>query len=121
MALKDVYNYYKEIEAQYFEMLQDVKDFDEALEEHIIDEEHYNQAQSIINKLKENYERVSYIVYLIGSPRRKPKKKKYNTQNKTYLEYLNNQKASLDDIKGENKDILKDFKKYAKEMIERYK
>ena len=71
MAVKDVVNQYSQIEAQYHEMLEDVKDYEKAFNAGEITEEQYEQALKLVDGIKTNYERWSYVMYLLT------KKKKY--------------------------------------------
>jgi iron uptake system EfeUOB component EfeO/EfeM len=81
MSLKHVKHYYLQCQEQYFDMLNDAKDFDEALKKGLVDQEQFDQAQVLLNKIKENYERLSYIMYLFVQPNRPNKVAKFNKQN----------------------------------------
>lgn len=119
MAVKDVKEYYKKVENQYFEMLNDSKDYTDALEKGFLTEEQVNQAFQMINKVKENYLRLSYILMLLQEPQRKEKKNSYKRMNsKIYNSQLvmsNSDKAVID----ENEDTLKNFKLYVQNIKEK--
>ena len=114
MAKNDVIHYYQTMEAQYFEMLQDVKDFDEALKAGIVSEEQFQQAQSLLETIKTNYERLSYIMLLLNEPRRKKKKSKFKNNHLPLYKYL--EPSSKEYIEMENQDALKRFKDYVKSV-----
>lgn len=111
MALKQVKDYYLQCQAQYLEMLNDAKDFDEALKGGFIEQGQFDQAQAMLNKVKENYERLSYIMYLFQQPNRANKVAKFNSQNKAVHQHLSHSGASKESVLKENDDVLKEFKK----------
>ena len=76
MALRDVKNYYFKMLAQYMEMKSDLADFEQALKDGFITEEQLQTAFEEVNKVQQNYERLSYIIYLFNLPNRKSKRKK---------------------------------------------
>ena len=71
MAVRDVVEYYNKVEEQYGELLEDIKDYEKALASNEITEEQYNQALGMIDAIKANYERLSYVMFLLK------KRKKY--------------------------------------------
>lgn len=114
MALVDVKEYYKKLEEQYFEMLDDIKDLDEACKDGILSEEQVKQAKSNFEDIKENYLRTSYIMFLLAQPKRKSKIDKYLKSNKDLYEYLKGNRE--EDVYKENEDCLVRLRKYVKEM-----
>ena len=112
MARKDVLLYFSQIENQYFEMLGDVKDYEAAYKNGEIDEERYTQAMSLIDTIKQNYERIAYIVFLLNAPNRDEKKAKYKKSNKKLVGALYN--SSDYAIFNENADALKQLKQLLK-------
>ena len=112
MAKKHVVNYYRQIQDLYFEMLNDVKDFDEALKGGFVTDEQVEQSQMMLTKVKENYERLSYILLLLNQPVRDKKLDRYKKQNKNLYSYLEN--MSQDNALKEMQDDLKQFKEFIK-------
>lgn len=112
MARKDVINYYISVQNQYFEMLNDAKDLDDAYKNGIISQEQVEQAQDILSKLKENYDRLSYVVLLLNEPGRDSKKKSFKKQNIKVYDYLKNSNDCY--IRNENEDVLKKLKSLIK-------
>ena len=108
MARKDVLIYFKQVEDQYLEMLADVKDYEKDHEAGYISDEKYNELVAQIDIVKVNYERISYIVFLLNAPARESKKTKYVKQNKKISKGLAN--SSLDKVIDENADALKKIK-----------
>ena len=77
MALRDVKEYYFKMLGQYFEMKADLADFEQALKDGFITEEQMQAAIDDVDRVKQNYERLSYIMYLLNLPNRKSKQEKY--------------------------------------------
>ena len=110
MALKQVKTYYRQVEHQYFRMLEDSKEFDELLKQGKVDQSQIDQIHLMLSKLEENYKRLSYIMFLIGAPNRTKKLPKYNQQN-AKLDFASI-KADDKSVLAENEDVLKKFKSY---------
>lgn len=108
MARRDVLIYFKQVENQYLEMLEDVKDYDKDHANGELSDEKYNELMAQIDIVKVNYERIAYIIFLLNAPARDTKKSKYNAQNKKLHSGLAN--SSLDKILDENADALKKIK-----------
>ena len=108
MAYIDVKRYFLQVQDQYLEMLSDTKELDEAAKAGQVSQENYEAAQALMLRLKENYERLCYIMFLFNQPARKKKKAKYNAQNSVTASALNN--SSEEAILAENADVLKQFK-----------
>lgn len=114
MARRDVIMYFLEVQNQYMEMVENVKDLEDALKGNFIDQEQFDAAQTEIKVLKDNYERLAYILMLLNKPKRKSKQVKEEKQNKEWYDYLKG--ASKEAILDENKDALADLKKIIKEI-----
>lgn len=111
MAKSHIIKYYLEVEYQYLEMLDTLKELKELVKEGKIDVEAYEQEAANVGKLKENYERISYIMFLLNQPRRTSKKLDTDTL-RWYNELKNHSKEAIID---ENKDVLCTFKQLVKE------
>ena len=108
MARRDVLIYFKQVEDQYLEMLEDAKDYDKDHANGELSDEKYNELMSYMDVVKVNYERIAYIVFLLNAPARDKKKAKYAKQNKKLTGGLAN--SSLDKVLDENADALKQIK-----------
>lgn len=73
MAKRHVVQYYLEIENQYLEMLENLQEFKTLLAENKITQDEFIAATEEIESLKANYERISYIMFLLNKPNRKTK------------------------------------------------
>ena len=108
MSKKDVDVYYKEMCAQYSEMMSDLKDIEKEVSENICPPEQLERMKKILQPIKTNYERISYIMYLLNMPEKNHKKKKYEKQNKKILDRFSNN--STKNVKEENSKALTELK-----------
>ena len=117
MAKKDVLNYYLDVQNQYIDMLEISKELDKVLKQGIIteDDERLINVENELNLIKNNYDRIAYILFLLNQPARKEKKKKEYKQNKKYYDYL--ESASKNVIMQEDANALK----YLKSLVEEFK
>lgn len=113
MSVKDFKKYYNEICDQYLEMKSELKDFEQECAKGLFEPERLDTIKETIRPLMDNYERVSYIMFLLNQPTRKEKIKKYEQQNKKLLSNLK-QSNSLEAVKEENKQVIEDLKKITK-------
>ena len=105
MSVKDVKRYYDVITEQYFEMVNDLKDFEEAVSNNIIEPERLEEIKKNIEPIKVNYQRISYIMYLLNIPTKKSKYKKYERQNKKLLKMIGEENTQ-EAIDKDNKSTL---------------
>lgn len=110
MSKSHVNLYFLQMESQYFEMLENLKDVEEEAQQGNIAPEEYEQIKKEVDLLKTNYERLAWIMMLLNKPARK--KNEGADMNKEWYQYLKG--ASKEAIIDENKDILANFKKYIK-------
>lgn len=110
MSYRDVRKYYKDVEAQFFEMKADAEDLQKAVADGFISQERIDETASMTERLRTNYERLSYVMYLFNLPNRK-KGRHGNAPDEGLVEFMrpSGEKAVL----GENADVLRDFKAFA--------
>jgi hypothetical protein len=116
MAVKDVKEYYLKMLAQYLEMKNDLADFEEALKNGFITEDQMQAAMEEVNALQVNYDRLTYIMYLLELPNRKSKHARHNKANKKILDALKDRKADTDSVELENKSVLANFREELKKL-----
>ena len=116
MARKDVILYYLQVQNQYFEMVANVKDVEEAIKSGILEQSRADEMTKEIETIKNNYERLSYIMFLMNKPNKTQKQFNEERQNKEWYEYLSG--SSKEAIINENNDALADFKKFVRELKE---
>lgn len=111
MALRHFKDYYKQVEKQYFRMVENSKEYDKLLKEGKVEYEQVEQVQAMLSKVTENYKRLTYVAYLMQLPNRSKKEKKHrNTKIENALK-MDDKEA----IYKENEDILINFKKQIEE------
>lgn len=106
MSVKAVKKYYDQICDQYFEMVQDIRDFEEEAEKGLIEPERVERLREQIEPIKNNYERWAYMMFLLNQPQRKSKQKKYEQQNRKLLNSLD-KNNSLSAVLKENDESRK--------------
>ena len=106
MARKHVVKYFLEMENQYFEMLDNMKDFKELFDSNKISEEEYNSFVNQVELLKSNYERIAYIMFLLNKPNKSDKKE--IEENKQWYRALKT--VSKEALLDESRDCLATIK-----------
>ncbi len=106
LAKADLYRYFRTIEDQYFQMCDEIQEFDKEYAQGLVDSTTMESAKAMLQPLKENYERISYCLWLLNIPKF-IKRKSYLGSKELVSAFKHN---TLEDIKLENEDILKRFK-----------
>lgn len=120
MAIKDVTNYYLQIEKMYTELLADLKEMEEDFKNGECTEEELNNLLIPVNNIKENYQRLAYVLYLLYQPNKGEKKrKKYRKQNKDLLNHFKELNITQQQEIEKDKEALKIFKENLKEKFKK--
>ena len=109
MSKKAVDNYYKEISDQYHEMLQDIKDIEKDVMEGLTSPDLLETLKANIAPIKQNWERWTYMMFLLNQPERKAKVPRYKQANKKLLANLSSSN-SIEATIEENKNALERIK-----------
>lgn len=109
MSKKAVDNYYKEISDQYHEMLQDIKDIEKDVMEGLTSPDLLETLKANIAPIKQNWERWTYMMFLLNQPERKSKIPRYKQANKKLLANLSSSN-SIEATIEENKNALERIK-----------
>ena len=72
-----------------------------------------NKINEDFRRLKENFDRIAYIMYLLNTPAKKKKSNRYDKQNKGLKDYL--ETSDLNHIKDENENVLVQLSEMIKE------
>lgn len=105
MSKKHVNLYYLECEHNYFEMLDNLKDFKDLLNENKITQEDYLDYVKQLEVIKTNYERIAYIMFLLN------KSNKDKEEAKVFQTWYDALKfSSKEAILDENRDVLSHIK-----------
>lgn len=114
MAKRHVVRYFLELENTYVEMQDTVKELQELAKEGKVEESMFLNMKQDLDVIKENYERVSYILFLLNKPNREKKQDYEEKLNADWYRYL--KCSSKEAVVNESKDALSHFKKMVKEL-----
>lgn len=107
--------YYAQVEQQFYEMNQAAKELSEECRKGNVTQAQVDQAETMALPLRQNYERLSYLLYLLNLPNRERKVPKYERANRELADgFARAHKAE----EHENEDALKNFKKYIEALKE---
>lgn len=107
MSRKHVEDYFNQICDDYHEMVETLKDMEEECKKGLVSPDRVEQLKKMIEPIKLNYSRISYIMFLLNMPNKKEKQKWYNKQNPKSKFAKEN---TLEGIRAENKQSLKNAK-----------
>ena len=116
MAVRDVKEFYYKMQAQYLEMKADLADFEEALQAGNITEEQMKAAMEDVAALQINYDRLTYIMYLLEKPNRKSKQARHDKANAKLLREFKARRADATSVELENESALNAFRKSLKSL-----
>lgn len=105
MSVKAVRKYYDQICEQYHEMIELIHDLEKEVEQELVEPERVERLKEQVAPIKANYERWTYMMFLLNQPQRKSKQEKYNKQQSKVLATLD-KSNSLEAVIEENKDSL---------------
>jgi hypothetical protein len=109
MAVKDVVEYYNIVARQYNELIVDIKDFERECAEGLVEPERLEQIKENIQPLINNYNTLSYIMFLLNQPTKKDKIPRYKKQNNKLLKDIPNE-FTEDGIISKNKEVLDTYR-----------
>jgi hypothetical protein len=116
MAIKDVKHYYYNMQAQYLEMKADLADFEAAFADGFITEDQLEEVKADVARIENNYDRLTYIMYLLEIPKRESKRAAHEKANKKLLGFFESANASEDQVKLENKSTLSHLRQELKRL-----
>lgn len=108
MAILDVKEYYYSMLRQYTELKNDLADYDKAFADGHITEDQLAEIKADIAEVEKNYNRLSYIMYLLELPKRDSKKKKARgmSSNKAVEKALTARNATKQQVLDENTSMI---------------
>lgn len=118
MAVRQLKDYYKRIEEMFIELNDDLKEMEEDFKAGKITEDELRNLLLPVSGLKENYIRLSYVMYLLNQPNRPKKEQRYHNQNATLNGFFQEQGVTKDQDLEDCKNALDEFKKNLKELKE---
>lgn len=108
MAKKDFDKEFAQIEAQYLEMMQDLKDMEKEMAEGLINPDIYEQMKNTVDIIISNYRVWDYIRFILNKPVKKNSRRKYEKSNSQNLSSM----KTLEQTKLENQKALNELKEY---------
>ena len=109
MSYKHIKEYYNKICEDYHEMIETLHELEEEAQTTIVPPEAVEKIETIIKPMKDNYERWSYMMFLLNMPNKKSKQKAYSKQfNKIKQEFEQNN--NLEALRKENKECVGELK-----------
>lgn len=109
MSVKHVKAYFDEVAEQRRLMLEEIKDFEKEAEQNIIEPERLEMIKQNIQPLLNNYQMLSYIMFLLNKPNKKEKQKAYEKMNKKLLQSID-KKFTKEGVIQQNQDVIDSFK-----------
>ena len=106
MSKKDFDREYTQIENQYLEMLQDIKEIEEGVSDEVVDPELLERLKTTIQPILNNYNVWSYIKYVLDKPVKRGSKVKYNNHTKKLQSHMKDKTTII----KENNDVLSSLK-----------
>lgn len=106
MSKKDVDQYFNKICNDYHELIETIHDMQEEANKGLLDPDKVDQVKQTLEPMKVNWQRISYIMYLLNKPNKKKKWNRYELQNQKFI----HKNSTLDDVHTENEKILNDIK-----------
>lgn len=112
MSKKHLEEYYNNVCKQYDEFIDEIKDFEECVKNGVVSPETISNIETMLAPLKNNWQTLSYVMYLLNMPNKKEKINKYVKQNKISCD---THKTS-DAIYKENKDCIKSMDEFTQNI-----
>ena len=81
MSVKHIKEYYNKVCEQYHDFLEELRDFETLCNEGLVAPEMIEQAKRTIEPLKDNWEKLNYIIFLLNKPNNKSKQDRYSKAN----------------------------------------
>lgn len=113
MSVKDVKAYYDEVCQQRQEMLNELKDFEKECEQGLIEPERLEKIKETIQPLLNNYQTLSYIMFLLNKPVKREKEEKYLKQSKKLLNSIDKE-FTKEGILNENQTTIENLRDVTK-------
>jgi len=107
MAREDVEQYYNQITADYKEMVDTLKEMEELAAQDIVNPDKVEEIRAAVEPLKNNYQAISWIMFLLNKPNRKSKKARYEKAMSNKMKSIDpNNSRCPESIHNENKNII---------------
>lgn len=105
MSLKHFAAYYRDLQENYNEMLDGLRELEQACSTGMVEPERVERYMKTLQPIKDSFLTVQYIKYLIDKPNKKEKQKKYDKQFSKSIDI-----SKYEKIPEENSLLLKELK-----------
>lgn len=85
MSVNHIKAYFNKVADQYHQLLEEIRDFEKEAEKGLIEPERLDLIKESIKPLVNNFQTLSYIMFLLNMPNKKEKEARYIRQNKKLL------------------------------------
>ena len=109
MARKHFDDYYNKICSQFFSLQEVFEDISKEVQEGMVEPERLTELEKTIQPVKNNYQTLSYIKYLLDMPTRREKETMHKRMNKKLLEISKGRHSK--EVIEENDSIINKLKK----------
>ena len=109
MSKKHVDEYFNVVAQNYHEMIEALREIEEEASNGLVDPDRIENAKKLVEPIKQNYMRISYIMFLLNKPNIKKKEKRYEAQEIKRLENIGKENT-LDGVVKENKETIKNIR-----------
>ena len=104
MARKHFEEYLSVITQQYISLNETLQDMSKEVDDGMIEPERLDQLKATIAPVKQSFDTLTYIKYLLDKPTRTAKHKSYNNRNKKVIKQT--QHVTQDVVVKRNKEII---------------
>lgn len=104
MARKHFDEYLSMVTHQYIQLNETLKDMSTEVEDGMIEPERLEQLKSTIAPVKQSFDTLNYIKYLLDKPTRSAKHKRYDGHNKKVIEATKD--ATMDKVVARNNEVI---------------
>ena len=109
MSLKHLLEYRDKVEEAYNVAIQDIRDFEKEAQEGLVDPDRVEAYKKTMAPLINNYQQITYLLFLLNKPVKKEKEGKYLKQNKKLLNMIDKSNTA-DAMLLKNKEVLEKLK-----------
>ena len=108
MARKHFDEYFNQISKQYAQLQSTLEDISKEVDAGMFEPERLDNLKATILPVKNSYETLNYIRYLLDMPTRKEKQSKYNRQNKKFLQTVSSKTKEA--VLAKNQEVIDELK-----------
>lgn len=115
MSVKHVKAYFARVEQDYLDMKQALADMEQELADKMVSPEQLEQMKSIIAPIKQNFETLSYYMYLLSQPNKEERQRRYQEKNQNLVDQAG--ARTSEDVLEEDQKALEELTIFKEELI----